>query len=454
MEDITKLNGADYRYEYKISNGNGKSEIKFNDSAVLLLSIENNIFDPFADGFVTFANAYNWIERKFIFRGDGTDKFHLELEAKDNGSNPVTENAKMKYDFIITGEANFIDDSTQNKNRKTYTFVHQDKVMLQEMFSHEKRFKGKVGDIIKEILEAVSLKTDNIEPGELEIKDFPDYIVPYLKFRYIDILYYMLRFYYHKQDKLYVKGFLNRDMKTNKYSLKLLTTDYFDKYKELTEESFHIGALVYQETSDANPNNPSGAASDEKTKTYGGNIVSVNTTPADINITNSLYLNSLIIGYDDMLGTMRTNRLTLKDVIEEWKKKFIDTFKTTGGKAKKHVLLTDRKASNEYKVYRLPFSCKDNTNIVFADMINSLTLCNSQINLNVIGDIGRTSGTFIDIYKKTDDEIKGDAVVLGTWFITSLRHLKIANTLRTEMYGVKTYAGPKFDDSDGTITNT
>lgn len=454
MADITKLNGADYEYEYKVSNGNGKNKIKFNDSSVLLLNIAENIFDPFTEGFITLSNAYNWIEQEFIFRGDGTDKLHLELKAVDNGSNTVKKNAELKYDFIIIGESNFIDDSTQNKNRKTYRFVQQDKVMLEEMFSHEKRFKGKAGDIIKEILKAVKLKTDKIEPGDLEIKDFPDYITPSLNFRYIDILYYMLRFYYYKQDKLYVKGFLDRDMKTNKYSLKLLTTDYFDKYKELTEESFHIGSLIYEEDVKSNPNNPPGASNGDKTKTYGGNIVSVNVSPADINITNSLYLNSLIIGYDDMLGTMRTNRLTLKDVIEEWKKKFVDNFKATGGKTKKHVLLTDRKISNEYKVYRLPFSSKDNTNIVFADMINSLTLCNSQINLNVIGDIGRTSGTFIDIYKKTDDEIKGDAVVLGTWFITSLRHLKIANTLRTEMYGVKTYAGPKFDDSDGTITNT
>lgn len=455
MADITNttlLNGREYKYEYKLSNSSSE-DVKLNDSAVVALSITDNIFNPFVDGFITISNAYNWVEAEFILRGDGTDKLHVKLEPVTPSQKKAGPKEKLEYVFAIVSEQNYIDDSTQSKNRKTYLLVHEDMIALQERFPHEKRYRGKAGDIIKKILEENKLDVDKIEPGDLLIKDFPEYIIPTLNFRYLDLLYYLLQFYYKKDGDIYVKGFLQRDSEKDMYMLKLLTKDYFDKHKELTYESFHSGDLVSQEKNQqTNENNP--PYSKDETKTYIGNIVSINVTPASTSISNSFFMNALVTGYDAMLGTMRSKRLRIDKVIEDWKVRFVDVFTAVGGKVKKTTLLTDRKKSDEYKLYRLPFSCKDNTNIVYADMVNSLALYNLQINFNVVGDISRSSGTFIDIYKLKDEKSLGDSRILGTWFMTSVRHVKLLNTLRTEMYGVKTYAGPKFKDKDANVDET
>ena len=89
---------------------------------------------------------------------------------------------------------------------------------------------------------------------------------------------------------------------------------------------------------------------------------------------------------------------------------------------------------------------------MFADLITNFTLYNLQLNINVVGDVSRQSGSFINIFKlKEDGGSNGDAIMLGSWFVTSVRHIKIGNTYRNEILGVKTYAGPDFNDSDATI---
>jgi hypothetical protein len=64
------------------------------------------------------------------------------------------------------------------------------------------------------------------------------------------------------------------------------------------------------------------------------------------------------------------------------------------------------------------------------------------------GDPGRATGTFIDVFKLKNDKSKSDEKLLGRWLVTSVRHVKLLNTYRNEIYCVKTYVGPNFDEKD------
>ena len=108
----TLLNGYTFKYKYKVKNDIG--EIEFNDSAVVALLVNDNIYSPFASGYITFSNPYNAIEKAFTLRGDGTDEIEIMLEPDG------MEDKKLEYQFTIVREENLIDDSSQAKNRKTY----------------------------------------------------------------------------------------------------------------------------------------------------------------------------------------------------------------------------------------------------------------------------------------------------------------------------------------------
>lgn len=436
MADITEINGKKYEYEYKLSNKTG--EIKFSDSSVVALEIVENIFDPFAEGYITIANPYNFIESTFSFRGDGTDILTIELYPQDDRSK------KLSYTFTIVSERNFIDDSTQVKNRKNYIFIDSDLTLLKQEFPYNKKCRGKAGNIIKEILEIFKFEIDkeNFEPGHFEIKDLPQFFNPSVNFRYIDLIYYFLQYYYYVDGDISVKSFL---MKRNgKYQLKPLSSSIFAKNKELLYESFHCGDLV--DTIVTNPNNP--PPGEGEYKPYINNIVSNNFTIPAMTLSNTFFMNSIAVGYDNILGSSRMIEVRLKDVREKWKTKFVDVFSSVGGTVKKHLNLTELKKAGEFKMYRFPYSVVDTARIVEADLTNNFTFYNQQININVVGDTGRKPGTFIDIFKGKNEKIKIDEKLLGRWFVTSIRHVKVLNTFRNEIYCIKTYAGPNYNDED------
>jgi hypothetical protein len=431
--NTTLLNGVRFKYKYKVSNEIG--EFEFNDSAVLSLLINDNIFSPFANGYITLTNPYNGIEGKFILRGDGTDKIEIMLQPE------ADEGKKLEFTFTIVREENLIDDSTQAKNRKTYFFEHQDEVLLREVFPYGRRYRGKVGDIIKTILQdefKFDIDTGNWESGDFIIDSLPTHIIPSMSYRYLDIIYYLLHHYYYLDDGLPVKAFLRWSPSTKKYSLTPLSRTFASNDKNVYE-TFHSGELVTDQKS--NPNNPTAGG---EFKTYINNIVSINATVPGTSVTNAYFMNSLITSYDHILGSFNTAKVQIKALREKWTEKFISVFKLVGGTPKPYANLTDIKVASEFKLYRLPFSYRDSVNIATADTITNLTLFNQQLNFNVIGDTGRSSGVFTDIVKAKDDSSKGDQILLGRWYITIVRHMKLLNTYRNEIFCSKPYAGPDF----------
>ena len=436
----TLLNGYTFKYKYKVKNDIG--EIEFNDSAVVALLVNDNIYSPFASGYITFSNPYNAIEKSFTLRGDGTDEIEIMLEPDG------MEDKKLEYQFTIVREENLIDDSSQAKNRKTYFFEHHDEVLLKEVFPYGKRFRGKAGDVIKSILKddfKFEIDEDNWESGDFIIQDTLPHIIPSMSYRYLDVIYYLLQHYYFLDDGIPVKAFLSWDHTSKKYQLTPLSKTY-SKNEDLVYESFHSGDLATDPVS--NKNNP--GLDKGEFKLYINNVVSSNAVVPDIGITNAYFMNSLVTAYDHILGSLNTFKVQIKDVREKWKTKFVDVFKAVGGKAKPYANLTDIKIASEFKIYRLPYSFRDSVNIAIADTITSITLYNQQLNINVVGDTGRHSGMFINIFKLQDEGSKGDELLLGRWFVTTVRHMKLFNTYRTELFCSKAHAGPEYKDEEST----
>lgn len=427
MADITEINGTKYEYEYKLSNSDG--EVKFNDTAVQSFDIVDNFFDPFVSGTIIIANPYNFIESSFLLKGDGTDIFNIKL-------NPVSERDKViEYEFVVVSEQNYIDDATALKNKKTYFLNSKDAYDLRAVFPYNQRCRGNAGIVIKEILEKFNLPVGDMEPGDLIIKDNPEFIIPSLSYRYIDLLYYILQYYYYIDGDIAVKGFLRKV--DGEYTLQILSKLYEDN-KKLVAETFISDDIASSPS--VNPNNPEATAD---TKRYTGSIVSNNLLSPFTDISNTFFMNTIVTGYNSHLGESQIVEIRIKDIRDKWAKKFVDVFTSVGGRVKGFLNLNKIKIEDGFKIIRLPGNTYDNAKIVEAGIINDLTFLNLQLNINVVGDTGRRPGTFIDVKKLKNEKTESDKKLLGRWFVTSVRHVKLLNTYRNEIYSVKTYAGPE-----------
>lgn len=439
MEGTTKLNGVTYKYKYKVYNNTG--EFNISDSALISLVFIENLFDPFADGSITVANPDNIIESTFLYRGDGSDKLELLLERSDTKD-------KIGGIFTIIGETNLVNDGTPTKNKKTFIFCDETEQLLRQKFPYGRGYSGKAGDILKHILEK-EFKFDitgEFEPGDFVLSN-TDPFMPSINYRYLDLIYYLLQYYYFKDGDTPVKGILQKT-RDGKYSFKTLSKDFFENNEKLLTEVFHSGSLIGSKDigkdSQDNPKTPS----DANYNLTINNPTSISFDSISTDDSNQYFMNSLVISYDDVLGDHYIDELRVKDVRKIWEKKFVEPFKMKYGKPKKYLPMTKEKLEGEFKTYRLPYSREQNVGVITANMINDFIFRNSQITLTVNGDIKRQPGTFIDIAKLKDDKNKGDAKLLGRWLVTGVDHIKLGSTYRNIIKAVKTFAGPTYQEKD------
>jgi hypothetical protein len=439
MENITKINCANYIYEYTISNNTG--ELKVRDSAVEYLEIVDNLFLPFKSGIIEISDPFSMSQGSFMFRGDGTDKLNIKLKSEKY------PNKNIDYTFILSEERNITDVGTPAGNTKVFEFIDIDESKLRIKFAYSKKATDKVGDAIKKILQDFKLPIGSeFESGDLDIKSLPEALIPGVSYRVLDYIYYLLRYAYIKDGGLATKLFLSKD-KTG-YTLKSLTK-MFARNKELVYESFSSGDLVDNATN-ATPNN-NNPPPEAQYKPYMSNTTSYNFSAPPTKVNNSLYMNTLVVGYDHILGTSKMREIRLKDVLERWKTRFVDVFSSIGGAVKKCVNLTDVKKQGEFRVYSLPFTFEDCVNIAEADIVNNLLFTNMQLSLMPLGDLERVPGMFIDIFKLKNDANKVDTKLMGRWFVTSVVHRKVKQVYTNEIICMKAYAGPTFTEQDGTI---
>jgi len=441
MADITKLNGISYEYEYKISNSTG--EVKISDSAVQNLIYKEILFDPFPDGAIEISNPDNVIEKDFVYRGDGSDKIEILLKQKEG-----SQGTEIQGTYTIIGEQNYIDDSTSIKNRKTYIFMDSDEAMFLRKFPYGKAYSGKVGDILKHILkDEFKLEVDEklFEAGDFVISSVNPF-VPSVNYRYLDVIYYLLQYYYFMDGKDPIKGILSKG-RSGKYVLQTMSKDFFAKNKDLVKEVFTVGGPPRINGFKDNMNNPA-TPNSAMYNEYTNNVTSISFDSYTLDESNNFFMNSNVISYDDILGISYIDEVRIKDIRTAWEKKFVEPFKMKYGEPKKHLPMTKEKLEGEFKTYRLPYSREQNLNVVKANMINDFIFQNNQITLTVNGDIKRQAGTFIDIVKQKDEKSKGDSKILGRWFVTGVEHIKIGATYRNTIKAVKTFAGPEYPDKD------
>lgn len=429
MGDIYKINNIDYNCDLKFKNSDGQ-ESKMTKSALRGLTIVDNFFNPFCNGSVSVANPYDLFEDEYLIRGDGRDEFSMIIYPEDKPDD------KLEYTFILTDEENYGNPEVRSENIKKLSFIHKNALPFMDKIPYAKSFSGKIGDILKDIFKDL-LGDDIIDNENWESGDFTITYTPPLTFRYIDLVFYLLKHYYAKDGDMYVKGFINYDPKKKKYKLELLSK-IFEKNKDNMLEAFTLSDFADTgETS--NENNP---PPDAEVSSYNSNIKNISCNTPSYRWNNDFFINTIIHGYDPLLGIHKMRVKKLKDVEDKWKKKFVESFKSIGGSPKPFVV-KNKTTKQKYRQFRTPYSVEDAEKMVESEMYNTLTFYNLQGTFANIGSSQRQSGKFIDVVKFGDTKIKNDEKMLGRWFVTELRHVFLGDGYTNEFVCCKTYVGPQ-----------
>lgn len=441
MAEIFKINGADYECEFILKNSDSKEEIKFSKSAIKGLELEENIFEPFINATIIINNPFDYIEKTITIRGDGNDIFTFSLKEKS-----APDKEKLSYDFVVNNETNLTDDSDRSQNYKQYSLMDQNFFKLNQKVPFGKIYTGKIGaiikGIIKEILGEEVIDEENWEDGDSEFTIFPESVIPTSSFKYTDLLLYLLHLYYFKEDDIYVRGFLNLNRATKKYAL-VPITKFFSKNKDLTVEAFGVGDLV--DKVEANKNNPPPTA---RVNAYTNALKNTNLSTPFLQYSNEYFVNTLVHGYDPILGEHSLREIRIKDLKKKWQEKFVDVFSSVGGKPRPFLVLNKVRQEENFRVFSAPYSVDNNAALMEAEMLNCFTFYNLQLVINNLGNTSRDSGKFIDIFKPAKEDGEVDRKLLGRWFVTKVIHTFTFDTYKNTILCIKTYLGSGKEPDD------
>ncbi len=142
---------------------------------------------------------------------------------------------------------------------------------------------------------------------------------------------------------------------------------------------------------------------------------------------------------------MKIRKIKFDDIKKKWASKFVDVFKSVGGKPKPFAVQNNT-TREKFKRYKFPYPVEDGVKMVEAEIHNALTFYNLQATFSNIGASNRVSGKFIDIYttrEEGENPLKAEEKLLGRWFVTEIRHEFSLDTYSNTIFAAKTYAGPK-----------
>ena len=210
-EILYKINNAEYRAKFILRQEGGTSEqINFSKSAVRGMDIEENFFEPFTNGNIYLNNPLDMIEDGNLIRGDGKDEFEIQFEPTDDGSGPelARRGAPLNYKFVISEEINSTSKTDRLNNFKTYRLLDANYHKLNSTIPYGKRYRGKVSNILREVLEEehgmnLAFCGGEWEMGDMEIDLLPEHILPPSTFRYSDLVKYLLKINYKKVGNTY-----------------------------------------------------------------------------------------------------------------------------------------------------------------------------------------------------------------------------------------------------------
>lgn len=445
MANTFKINGIDYDCEFTLTNSDDQ-KIEFTKSAFYKMTFVDDFFTPFMKGVIGIANPYDAIENHYFIRGDGRDV--LKVLFKPTNETGFKDNVFEQEFVLIDEDSGSLNSETRAEGLKNFVIVTKDAVKFMDQIPYGKVYRGKVGKILKDIFIEV-LGKDSIAKDENNNDiwadgDFDTEYFPPATFRYMDLINYLLRIYYANDGGVYVKGFISFDSVTKKYKLELLSKIY-ENNKENNMEVFIVGDLTSQ-IGFENPNNPPAGP---PTGQYIGGLRSyAYLTPCYI-WSNDYFLNSLVMGYDRLLGQHKIRKVEFDEVKKKWASKFVKPFRSMSGEVQPFMvknLTTDKK----FRRYTFAYLVEDGVKMVEADMINNMTFYNLQLAFQNIGSPHRKAGKFIDIASSRTEtngkedifKLKSDEKTLGTWFVTRVTHSFTGDIYINTIDATKTYIGP------------
>ncbi len=428
MAEVFLINGIEYEFECKLTNPDGQ-EISFTKSAIQGMTLIDNLFGVMTSATISIANPYDYIEDSYFLRGDGRDRVHLMFKPKEG-----EDNSKIENEFVVVNDTDTVNPMARSENIKTLDLMDVNFVPFMDLVPYGKVYSGKVGKLVQELFIEL-LGDDVVDKENWEEGDFSITFIPPVTYRYIDVLGYLIRMFYGKDEDIFVKGFLGRS--EGKYNLKFISK-LFAKNNDETQEAFPLGDLTSEVDTD-NPNNPQ---SGPEVKEYIGGLRNLGYSTPMYDWTKDYFLNAVVTGYDPTMGQQRIQVLKFDDVRDKWTKKFVDVFKSISGKPKPFAIKNDT-TKKRFKFYKFPYPVEDCVKLVEAEMHNNLTFINLQISFSNIGDSKRRAGKFIDVFTtRGDTKLKSDEKILGRWLVTEVRHIFLADLYINQLYACKTYIGP------------
>jgi hypothetical protein len=343
---------------------------------------------------------------------------------------------KVEYTFAIIDDSDNVNPVVRSENIKTFTLIDKNAIPFSDQIPYGRSYSGKIGEILKQIFKEV-LGDDMVDEENWPDGDFTLDYYPPATYRYIDLIHHLMRLFYAKDGELYVKGFISWDSKTSKFRLDLISKIFEDNEKN-TIEAFGLGDLT-EKIETSNPNNPISKA---PVGEYIGQMKNLGYSTPFYGWNTDYFINSLVFGYDKILGINKIRKIKFEDIKEKWKTKFVDVFKSNSGKPNPFTVI-NKSTNKKFKRYKFPYPVEDGVKLVEAETINSLIFYNLQASFSNIGNVSRKSGKFVDIFTtRNEKEMKSDQKILGRWFVTEIRHIFFADLYTNQILATKTYIGP------------
>tara|TARA_R110002110_G_scaffold260447_1_gene476208 strand:- start:1588 stop:3069 length:1482 start_codon:yes stop_codon:yes gene_type:complete len=476
-----KINNAIYKAKFTLKTSGQKEEINFSRSAIRGMDIEENFLEPFTNGNIYLNNPADFIEDGRLVRGDGKDELTIEFypksdpKGKDGGNFDKVSIAPLTYKFTISSEINSTSKTDRLNNFKTYRLIDYNYARLNEQIPYGTRFRGSVGAIIRNIL-VDKIGEDKVAPiesshhgpgmggeggpwefGEHDINILPEHILPPDTFRYSDLIKYLLKINYKRVGDTHVRLFLNWDRETGKFQYVPLSKLFLEHQANIIEGFLanDIAGPIKE-----NPNNPAKAGADTPTNVYNAPLMNTDLSTPMLVYTNAYIQNLQMSNYDPLLGEHVMKILRVREVKEEWKKLFVDPFGYVGGKAQPWLILNKDKTSELFRSIGFPWSTEVSMKLAEAELTTNMTFFNLQLSFETLGNTGRMPGKFIDVsatrpqkeeeravnpFDNQEVDHRSDAKLLGTWFITKVRHefssSKVDNYTNT-LQCIKPHIGP------------